>query len=942
MPSSTPRATYRVQLCRDFGFEGAARIAPYLAALGISTLYCSPVLQAREGSTHGYDTTDATRLSGELGGERGWKALCASAREHGLSILLDIVPNHMAASIGNPWWRDILEHGRVSPWADMFDIDWEPTATRLRNRVLLPVLTTSLTEAIAEGKITADLTESGLVCRYGTLELPLNVRSYRLIMAPLLDLPSGAIPEPLLSLIRSLPTLLAVDDMPGTTPDVQYSLCNEMKTGLLDIVASQSAAANYRNLHILVRELAHNLPGQQISRLLQEQCYVLEHWRQGRHTVNYRRFFDINDLAGVRMEDERVFEYRHGILPELARSRVVCGFRVDHVDGLRQPLQYLKRLRRIRTSSLEDSTLHTPYIIVEKILSGDEALPTDWSVDGTTGYEFLTQGIGLFIAPLGLADMQRQHRKTTRTRTTRLKLTYANKRKVLTQLFRSDLSRLANRLAPVAQWLYPSSNISARQLVGAIADATAFLPVYRTYYSGSGGLSTADQGYIESALGMAAKQPAALKYPLAGDVIRRALTLDIPDSAPAPVRRAMRTHLLRWQQLTGAAMAKGFEDTTLYQDSVLLALNDVGGDHTLHGTSVADFHCWNAERLRLWPHTMNCTATHDTKRGEDVRARLAVLSEIPGDWNTAVNRWILSLKQEEATGRLVGRIDTATHLFLLQTIVGAWPESNDMRSYADRLIEYMVKVAREAKTHSSWLEPSEDYESALAELIGFILEGEGAPRFHECFGPVIATLRFHGLVNSIAQVLLKTTCPGLPDFYQGTELLDLSLVDPDNRRQVDYLERESLLREVAACESDPLSEVSRLTDNWPDARAKLYVTARALHLRATQADVFQKGDYVPLHADGARRDQVCAFMRNHRGTHIAVVVPLRSRTVAGNCHLPLGSDVWSSDSLRVPHGFPQIYEDAFTGLHITAKAGRLRLADVFARFPVSILVSRRM
>jgi len=941
--SRVPTATYRVQLTGEFGFRQCAAVLPYLSSLGISTLYCSPVLQARAGSTHGYDTVDPTSLSPELGGAEAWADMLCEARRHGLTVLLDIVPNHMAATTENPWWRDVLEHGRVSPYADVFDIDWEPAATRLRNRILLPVLTTTLPEAISEGRLTIDLAESGLVCRYGTLELPLNVRSYRLILAPLLQLHPGTVPDRVIRLIRALPALTDVGDMPGADPDLQYVLRTQLKAGLLDLFSAPpaSAPAGRSTSYALVRDMVRQLPAQQINRLLREQCYVLEHWRQGRLNVNYRRFFDINDLVGVRMDDEQVFERTHALLRELAASGVVCGFRVDHIDGLRQPLSYLKRLRAIEASTSVDNTRYAPYVVVEKILSGDEALPADWPVDGTTGYDFLNEAFGLSVAPSGLSDIQQHHGQATEIRTTRPSLTHDNKRMVLTQLFRADLSRLARRLAPVALWLYPSSDISSHQLEGALTDATAALSVYRTYYSGAGELADADRRYIESALDRARKQPNALKSAPAFDVVRRALTLDIPKDAPMYVRTDIREHLLRWQQLSGAAMAKGFEDTTLYQDSVLLALNDVGGGHSLHGTSLPHFHAWNAERLRRWPHTMNCTSTHDTKRGEDVRARLAVLSEIPGEWSAAVDSWLASLKNDEASARLIQRIDSAIHLFLLQTIVGAWPETTDMCAYAGRLVEYMIKVSREAKTHSSWLEPKEDYERALAELIGFMLKGEGARRFHECFDPIITAVRFHGLVNSVAQVLLKATCPGLPDFYQGTELMDLSLVDPDNRRPVDYRVRESLLREVTARSLDRLPMVSELVTNWPDARAKLYVTARALHLRRAHVDVFGKGTYTPLHTDPTRQDQICAFMRSHECTCIVIVVPLRSRTLAGNGRLPLGESAWSTEAIALPPGSPQSFENVFTGERVPAADGQLPLSQLFKSFPVALLVGTR-
>lgn len=940
--SDGPIATYRVQLTAEFGFERCAAIVPYLAALGISTLYCSPVLQARAGSTHGYDTVDPTRLSAELGGVAAWDVLLRAAQDCGMTVLLDIVPNHMAATVENPWWRDVLEHGRISPYSGVFDIDWESPWPWLRNRVLLPLLPAPLDVVIRDGLLAVCLTDAALVLRCGDIELPLDVRSWRHVLSPLLTLPSGVAPVQFVRLVRAIAALQSVREKPGSRPDLQYDLRTTLKQEMMNILAPQGTLrVSDSALAVLVRDGASRLSPEGLRRLLQEQNYVLEHWRQGSQARNYRRFFDINDLAGVRVEDEQVFELTHSLLRKLAASGAVCGFRVDHVDGLRQPRRYLKRLRSLRVATDVDGTGRPPFIVVEKVLSGDESLADDWPVEGTTGYDFLNEVAGLFIEPTGLEVLEKHYRRTTRTRATRAELTYQNKHDVLTHHFYADLVTLAHRLLPVAEWLYPSSGISSRQLISALTGVTAALPVYRTYYSGSKALAPTDGQYIEAALKMAAEQPGAVRYPHAFDAVRRALTLDIPETAPLRVRRAVRQHLLRWQQLTGAAMAKGFEDTTLYQDSTLLSLNNVGGRLSRAGITLDHFHAWNARRLERWPHTMNCTATHDAKRGEDVRARIAVLSEMPDEWTVAVDRWLCTLREDAAAARLVQRVDPATHLFLLQTMVGARPGAADMNEYAGRLVEYMTKVAREAKRHSSWLEPDEEYEHALAGLVEFAVTGNGATRFLEVFESVISAVCFHGLVNSLVQVLLKATCPGIGDFYQGAELLDLSLVDPDNRRPVNYGVRESFLREVAAPGLSRSSTVSELVRSWPDARAKLFATAKVLQVRCAHADVFRKGAYIPLEAGGQMRNHVCAFMRSHRDAGIVVVAPLRSGMVAGHCLLPLGADVWGTEAVTLPPRSPQLFEDAFSGAQVQAHGGRILLADALAAFPVALLVGKR-
>ncbi len=878
MKPCVPCATYRVQLNSSFGLQDAAERIPYLASLGISTIYCSPVLQARCGSTHGYDTTDPTRISDDLGGDEAWNTMLAAAHDYGLTVLLDIVPNHMAASTQNPWWRDVLEHGRLSPFAIVFDIDWAPPVPRLKNRVVLPQLPRPLKDVLDDGGLTVGLTPSGLVLRFGQTELPLDVRSYRHVLAPLLRLRAGELPERLVDLIQTLEDLLTIDEMPGNDPESHYAVRCRIKSQLMELIhePAVSSFATRSPIEEIVRGAAACLGPKSLRRLLREQNYVLEYWKSGRHTLNYRRFFTINELVGVRVEDQRVFGITHGLLRELARSDSVCGFRVDHIDGLRQPLQYLRRLRTIEDSPGANSATRQPYLVVEKILSGDELLPPAWPVEGTSGYDFLNEVIGLFILPAGLPAILRQHQTVTHSLVTRSKLTFDNQCRVLTESFQPELSRLARLLAPLARWLYPASEITAEALAESLVDVTAALSVYRTYYRGTGHLAEGDRRYVEQAVSIAEDRRRAVANAFALRVVHRALTLDIPDDAPALVRRAVREHLLRWQQLSGAAMAKGFEDTTLYQDSVLLALNDVGSRSSLGVTTLDNFHRWNQQRRKDWPHTMNCTATHDTKRGEDVRARLAVLSEMPDAWHTAVNRWQASLQTDETTANLVRQARPATHMFLLQTVVGAWPEGGTTEEFAARLAAYMTKVAREAKVHSSWDEPNEEHEQALTELVTHALRGKGAVSFHECFDNLIDSVRFHGLVNSLSQVLLKATCPGVPDFYQGTELLDLSLVDPDNRRPVDYDLRESLLAQLDDAKQDRLSAVAQLTENWPDEKAKFYVTTAALRFRLAHRDLFENGSYTPLYSDGVRKDEVCAFSRNHRGTNVIVIVPLRS------------------------------------------------------------------
>lgn len=934
MKPAIPVATYRVQLTRQFGFRECTAIVPYLAALGVSTLYCSPVLQAVPGSTHGYDTIDPTSLSADLGGDAGWAALCDAVRWSGMTILLDIVPNHMAAASANPWWRDVLEYGPASPFAPVFDVDWDPPWRWLKNRVMLPVLPAPLGQVLNGGRPEFHLGGSGLVATLAGLELPLSLRSYRHVLLPLLRGDCGSLPEGFSGLVEEIAALPAPGAASAQSAGL-YERLQRTKRMLLEFIGPRSGVeAGHRRLPSMVEGAVAQMTPASLRLILAEQHYVLGYWKTARNHVNYRRFFDINGLVGVRVEDEGVFDLTHAFLRTLTQTGVVSGFRVDHVDGLREPLRYLRRLRATHVSSADTCGVRLPFIVVEKILSGDEALPQRWPVEGTTGYDFLNEAAGLFVDPGGLQAMWRYDRRLTGARATRAELTYENKRTVLGHLFHADLSLLAHMVAPVSGWLHPATPVSPGAIAAALAEVTAALPVYRTYYAGSGVPAARDSAYLDLALQRAARRAGIDSNAL--EVVQRTLTLDLP-SAPADVRQAARHALLRWQQLSGAAMAKGFEDTTLYQDSTLLALNAVGGREKLSTTSLEHFHAWNQRRVIDWPHTMNCTATHDAKRGEDVRARVSVLSEMPAVWAASVERWFALAGRHPVAVLLMRQIDPATHLFLLQTMVGAWPGEGDMGDYGERIARYMVKVAREAKTRSSWLEPDEAYERALAQLAQFALTGDGAPAFMDCFGPVIATVAFHGLVNSVGQVILKAACPGLPDFYQGTELLDLSLVDPDNRRPVDYEARRSLLDGLEAKRTDRPSLVAGLVSGWPDQLAKLYVTSVALGVRRRYRQVFERGDYIPLRAGS--RHTVCAFSRAHRGRNVVVVVPIGSRSIAGDCRLPLGAGVWGDDFIVLPADSPPLFTDALTGRRVHARGGIIRLADALAGFPVALLLS---
>ncbi len=932
-----PSATYRVQLTTDFGFHAAAAILPYLAELGVSTLYCSPVLQARKGSAHGYDVTDPTRVSEELGGPEGWEALCTAAREHRITLLLDIVPNHMAATVKNPWWYDVLEHGRVSPYANVFDIDWMPADGRPRNRVMLPILPQPLNEALDSGYLSVGLSERGLVLQCGETALPLNVWSYRLALTALEETSEGMVPKSLLSAIGLTSAVSRVSEMDLVTDyQMHYALRCTFKDKLMAQLfpPDEATAPGGSALADLVRRGLSELPRKQLRHIVSEQCYTLEYWKTGLRKLNYRRFFDISDLVGVRVEDPGVFDLTHEKLRNLADSGVVCGFRVDHIDGLRYPHRYLRRLAGMRVASADGAQPRRPYVLVEKILSGNEALQEEWPVHGTTGYEFLNKLNGIFIDPAGLASMEKKHQSLTKSRVPRLDLVHRNKEQVCRTLFKGEFLRLARLIEPLA----PAPPTAPRERIALIVDSliaiTARLPVYRTYLERHLSMAERDITHLHRAAIAAHSDTSTPEQDLYLIVIHRILTLDVPTTMQSPrVLKYCAEVVRQWQQLSGAVMAKGFEDTTLYQDSILLSLNEVGADHERSARSLESFHQWNANRLKHWPDGMNCTATHDTKRGEDVRARLNIITEMTNEWHSLCSRWLPVMSQRHPM------VDKPTALYLLQTILSTWPEGADAAGFAERVIQYSVKVAREAKRYSTWIEPNQKYEKALGQLVAETIDGSlGEATLASDMENFRGLLAFHGAVNSIAQVVLKATCPGVPDFYQGTELWDLSMVDPDNRRPVDYEARTLVLNETRADSAG--TQVFPWYDDAAcrlEAKDKLHVTRAVLHVRRSHRELFRRGIYEPLRASGSYRNHVCAYVRRNRRTWVVVLVPIRSIGLSGQGRLPLGQKVWGDGVVRLPPGAPTTYDDAITGCTITTHDGHLTLSEVFAGFPAAVL-----
>ena len=929
-----PIATYRLQFNDAFRFSDAKALVPYLQRLGASDLYASPLFATVSGSTHGYDVTDPLRLNPRLGTEREFEALAQELRDREMGLLLDIVPNHMAASPENPWWADVLENGPGSPYAHYFDIDWQATRPGAgeEGKLLLPILGRPIAEVLESGELALTLDEQGLCLRYYGLRLPLAPTSYRAVLEYCLDSLTGALGaahpavEALVSLIEAA-NLASVKRRLVETYRAHEALRDALDENLRRFADAKGDAGGRERM----------------ERLLADQAYRLAFWRTGTREINYRRFFDVSGLAGVRVEDSAVFEATHGLVLRLAREGKITGLRVDHIDGLHDPTEYLRRLQRrlAPATTAEGSTPGFP-IIVEKILTGDETLPDEWPVSGTTGYDFLNTVNGVFVDASGLEALDAAYTEIAGRKVSFPDEVYERKRQVAEELFAGELLRLARELRHLAGQDAGPGDLNEQALAQALLETSVCLPVYRTYVRDFE-VSPRDRRYLERALAEAQRRNPAVRGP-AFDFLRRVLLLDLPASLSGEQRQAWLRFVMRWQQFTGPLTAKGLEDTALYRYSRLLSVNEVGADPEAMGAlDVSTFHRRNEARLQRWPATMSATATHDTKRGEDVRARINVLSELPDEWPERLTRWSAwnRDRKREVNGQLVP--DANEELLLYQTMIGAWPlDEEEAPAFGERLKAYAVKAAREAKLHTSWLDADEAYERALTEFVEAVL----APSKENEFLPDLLSFQkkiaYYGAMNSLAQLVLKIASPGVPDFYQGTELWDFSLVDPDNRRPVDFGKRVRLLEALTEREANervPL--VQELLARWPDGRIKLYITMRALNARRADADLFLRGDYLPLSASGKAAAHTIAFARRRGEAWALVVVP---RLVTGLCvegEPPIGESVWGESALALPDGAPTRWRNVFTGESLeTTAAGRtmtLPLRSALAELPVCLL-----
>ena len=942
-----PRCTYRLQFNGEFTFNQARELVGYFDKLGVSDAYSSPLFQASPSSPHGYDITDHNRLNSAIGSPEDFERWVAELAAHNMGQLLDFVPNHMGIEDPlNQWWMDVLENGPSSVYANYFDIDWHPIKTDLHDKVLLPILGDQYGRVLERGELKVCFDAGAFYLTYYDHQFPIAPGTYRYVLDLALEKLAPCKEEDFYAELQSI--RYALEYLPRRTetdPEKIAARSREKEIIKRRLERRCQEAPQVEQAIAAAVEEINGKPGDprsfdKLDELLNAQAYRLAFWRVAAEEINYRRFFDINDLAAIRQEVAEVFEITHRLLLELVGKGAVSGVRIDHPDGLYLPRPYFEKLQQRCAAALTPTVENgrAIYMAVEKILTGDESLRKDWPVHGTTGYEFGSQVIQLLVDESAEALITNAFRKFIGHSMHFGHLVYAKKRLVMRLALANDvnvLGNMADRLSEQNRWF---RDFTLQALVLAVRETIACFPVYRTYVEPDRAVSEEDRNVIQRAIAAAKRRNPAIEESVF-NFLRDLLLLRFPENLDDKAQAEHADFVLKFQQYTGPIMAKGVEDTAFYTFNRLAALNEVGGEPQRFGSGVEAFHRKNSERQRDWPASLLTTSTHDTKRSEDVRARMVAISEFADVWRRSLPRW------RAANHRWKKRLDDAEapdrneEYLLYQTLLGTWPmdhSGNPSTSvpieYVERIQNYMQKALNEAKINTSWVQPNENWLAATREFVGKILEASPKNKFLPGFLPIAADIAGIGAINSLSQTLLKLTSPGVPDIYQGNEIWDFSLVDPDNRRPVDYRLRREMLETLGKVEP------RELLARWADGRIKLFLTQRILQLRRNQPEVFALGDYLPLQTSGNFRDSVVSFVRKHDQNWVAIIAP---RLTARIGFPPVG-DKWQDTAID----FPQLVEgtswqDIFTSRQIQIQERRVMVRDALAALPFAVLTNVR-
>jgi (1->4)-alpha-D-glucan 1-alpha-D-glucosylmutase len=926
-PPDVPTATYRLQFSKDFTFADATRLVPHLMALGISHVYASSYLKSGSGSAHGYDITDHNELNPEIGDRQAFEEFCGALRNAGMGQILDFIPNHMGIGhAGNRFWLDVLEWGRASPYAAFFDINWRPRQANLRDKVLLPMLGDQYGNVLERGELKLHFEpESGtFAVWYFDHRFPIHPRCYHHILADI---------DPDLRRLATSMTEVSEAALRSIGEKLQQELAHFVRRGADRLKQIAGAADRFNG------ELRNPQSFQALHELLEQQAYRLAFWRVAADEINYRRFFDINELAGIRMENPDVFAQVHRLVGRLISEGKLNGLRLDHIDGLFDPGGYLAQLRGFvaeRSRAL--------YIVAEKILARHERLRTDWPIAGTTGYEFINLVNGVFVDPDGKQALDRTYRRFLDRSADFDEILYASKLLVVDTMLASELNRLASALDALSERHWSTRDYTEERLRAALREVVACFPVYRTYVTASG-VSAEDRRDIDWAIRQARRSFVG-PDPEILDFVRAALTTDLAGWNPAFERDEVLRFAMRFQQYTGPVMAKALEDTTFYRYNRLLSLNEVGGDPRQFGVTVSAFHHLMQERAKSWPHAMSPLATHDTKRGADVRARLNLLSELAPEWNQRVRRWA-SLNRF-TRGKVAGAAAPSPNdeYAIYQALLGAWPAEISGRSAPDaaaiepfrrRVQDTVLKSIREAKRRTSWSNPNEAYEGACLRFIERVLEVDRPNPFLDDFLAFQGRIAQLGMLNSLSQAVLALTAPGVPDIYQGGGSWDLNMVDPDNRRPIDFALRRRMLDEILQAEGDRRERIREWLAAWPDGRIKLAVVSALLRCRRTSSGLFARGSYEPLGIQWPHAHHFVGFARRDSGQTCIVIAARLFARLLGE-HASYRGAVWGDAQLELPDA-PQRVTNVLTGETMQCGAS-LRLSELLADLPAAVLFAQ--
>lgn len=934
-----PSATYRIQFNSQFNFHDAEKIIPYLKKLGISDVYASPILKARSGSTHGYDVVDYHQINPELGSEEDFKTLVSNLQELGMGWVQDIVPNHMAYDSQNKYLMDVLENGPYSDYFDYFDIDWEHPYTDIKGKILTPLLGDFYSTCLENNEIKLRYDEAGFSINYYQLKIPLRIESYSKLIEYDFKRVSDILGEEHNDIVKMLGILYIINNIAQVTDKKKRKeQSNFVKTILGELYRGNSVIQDFidTNIKIFNNEIEPQNDYNLLDELLSDQFFRLSFWKVGAEELNYRRFFTINELICLKNEKPEVFEDTHKLIIELVNAGLITGLRIDHIDGLYNPTEYLERLRE-KTGDI--------YIVVEKIIelekayfSRQEEMPITWPIQGTSGYDFLDSVNSIFVfyqeeAPEKITNI---YHKFTNKKKPYQEILIDKKRLIADKNLAGDVENLANFLKKIAGKYRYGRDFTLNGLRKAIIEVLVFFPVYRSYITCEE-IQDSDREYIQEAIQKAKAQMPQLVNEF--NFIQKILLLEDQACLSEEERELWLHFVMKFQQASSPLTAKGVEDTALYVYHRLISLNEVGGNPDLLGISAGVFHYFNQKRQDHWTHSLNATSTHDTKRSADVRSRINVLSEIPEEWESEVMTWqdLNSSHKHRTHQKMIP--DGNDEYFLYQTLIGTFPfNQEDYPEFIERIKNYVIKAVREAKVHTAWLKPDLEYEEKFTHFVETILQPSEENLFLEKLRYFHEKIAYYGVFNALSQTLLKITSPGVPDFYQGTELWDFSLVDPDNRRPVDFAKRISLLEELQQqAESDILGLMKQLLTNYQDGRIKLFLTYRTLLARQQHLDLFQKGAYIPLEVIGKYQEHLIAFARYYNQTTAITLVPRFLTRLIDPYHPPLGSEVWGDTQLVIPHTFQANWTDALSDRQI-APANVISIGEILQHFPVALLI----